>query len=210
MSISNATAATPRPDTTFPRAAPALLGRLRALPVANIGDAMERLGIIDPGIHAMWPGARLVGSAFTVWTRSGDNLFVHQAIDLASAGDVIVVNGGGDASRALVGELMGTRAKVRDLAGYVIDGAVRDAKDLGAMALPVFARGSSPAGPYKNGPGKLLVPIAVGGVCVRPGDVLVGDDDGVVVVPLEEAEDVVARAEEIHRNEAVKRASYVK
>lgn len=209
--MSNAAAVTPaKPATTFLRAAPSLLERFRALPAANVGDAMERLGVIDPAIHAVWPGARLVGSAFTVWTRSGDNLVVHQAIDLAAPGDVIVVNGGGDASRALVGELMGTRAKVRGLAGYVIDGAIRDAMDLGAMALPVFARGSSPAGPYKNGPGKLLTAIAVGGVCVRPGDVLVADGDGVVVVPLEEAEDVLTRAEEIHRTEAAKRASYLR
>lgn len=195
---------------SFKRADREMLDRFRALPVANIGDAMDRLGIVDPAIHPVWTGARLAGSAFTVWTRSGDNVVIHQALDIASPGDVLAINGGGDVSRALFGELMGVRAKVRGLEGLAIDGAVRDAADLGALELPVFARGTSPAGPYKNGPGRLLVPIALGGVAVRPGDVIVGDGDGLVVVPLEEAATVLDKAEEIHRTEAVKRASYLK
>ena len=137
-----------------------------------------------------------------------DNLHLHSAIDLAAPGDVIVVNGGGDTSRALIGELMGTRAKVRGLGGFVIDGAVRDAADLGEMGMPVFARAVTPAGPYKNGPGRLLVPVALGGVCVSPGDIVLGDGDGVAVVPLAQAADVADRAEEIHRTETAKRAGY--
>ncbi len=193
----------------FKRADRDLIERFRVLPVANIGDAMDRLGIVDPAIHPVWTGARMAGSAFTVWTRSGDNVVIHQALDIASPGDVLAVNGGGDVSRALFGELMGVRAKVRGLEGIVIDGAVRDAADLGNLGLPVFARGTSPAGPYKNGPGRLLTSIALGGVAVRPGDVLVGDGDGLVVVPLEEAAVVLEKAEEIHRTEAKKRASYL-
>ena len=192
----------------FPRAAPELLARLGRLPVANVGDAMDRLGIADSAIQAVWPGARIAGSAYTVWTRAGDNLHLHSAIDLAAPGDVIVVNGGGDTSRALIGELMGTRAKVRGLGGFVIDGAVRDAADLGEIGMPVFARAVTPAGPYKNGPGRLLVPVALGGVCVSPGDIVLGDGDGVAVVPLAQAADVADRAEEIHRTETAKRAGY--
>lgn len=194
----------------FRRAEAELIDRFRVLPVANIGDAMDRLGIVDPAIHPVWAGARTAGSAFTVWTRSGDNVVIHQALDIASPGDILAINGGGDVTRALFGELMGLRAKVRGLGGIVIDGAVRDAADLGALGLPVFARGTSPAGPYKNGPGRLLVPIALGGVAVRPGDVIVGDGDGLVVVPLEETKTVLEKAEEIHRTEATKRASYLK
>ena len=120
----------------------------------------------------------------------------------------VSVNGGGDTSRALIGELMGTRAKVRGLGGFVIDGAVRDAADLGEMGMPVFARAVTPAGPYKNGPGRLLVPVALAGVCVSPGDIVLGDGDGVAVVPLAQAADVADRAEEIHRTETAKHAGY--
>lgn len=192
----------------FARADPGTLALLSRVPVANIGDAMDRLGIVDSAIKPVWAGARIAGSAYTIWTRSGDNLHVHRAIDLAEPGDVLVVNGGGDTSRALLGELMGTRAKLRGLAGFVVDGAIRDAADLGELGLPVFARAVTPAGPYKNGPGRLLVPIALGGVSVSPGDVIVGDSDGVAVVPLHMAADVARRATEIHENEAVKRAGY--
>jgi RraA family protein len=192
----------------FPRATPELLARFEQLPVANIGDAMERMGIVDSSIQAIWPGAHVAGSAYTVWTRSGDNLVLHHAVDLAQPGDVIVVNGGGDTSRALLGELIGVRAKLRGLAGFVIDGAVRDAADLEAMVMPVFARAVTPAGPYKNGPGQLLVPVAIGGVCVMPGDLVVGDRDGVAVVPLNRAAEILELAQAIHVDEDRKRASY--
>ncbi|MEV0612766.1 methyltransferase [Nonomuraea sp. NPDC050404] len=183
------------------------LSRLAALPTANIGDAMERLGVLDSRIRAVWPGARVAGRAFTVWTRSGDNALIHQALDTVGPGDVIVVNGGGDESRALIGELIGQRAKNKGVAGFVIDGAVRDAEGLGEMGLPVFARAVTPAGPYKNGPGHLGRTIAVGGVAVAPGDLILGDADGVVVVPLGEAERVAGAAEAVFALEEGKRAA---
>ncbi|MEV1245252.1 methyltransferase [Nonomuraea sp. NPDC050022] len=186
---------------------PSVLSRLAALPTANIGDAMERLGILDSRIRPVWPGARVAGYAFTVWTRSGDNALIHQALEVVGAGDVIVVNGGGDESRALIGELIGQRAKNSGVAGFVIDGAVRDAEGLGEMGMPVFARAVTPAGPYKNGPGHLGRTIAVGGVAVAPGDLILGDADGVVVVPLAEAERVAQAAEAVFSLEEGKRAA---
>ncbi|MEV4008936.1 RraA family protein [Nonomuraea angiospora] len=183
------------------------LARLAALPTANIGDAMDRLGVLDSRIRPIWPGARVAGRAFTIWTRSGDNALIHQALDVVEPGDVIVVNGGGDESRALIGELIGQRAKNKGVAGFVIDGAVRDADGLGEMGMPVFARAVTPAGPYKNGPGHLGRTVAVGGVAVAPGDLILGDADGVVVVPLAEAERVAQAAEAVFVTEEGKRAA---
>ncbi|MDA8397663.1 MAG: methyltransferase [Actinomycetota bacterium] len=191
----------------FERAAGVVIEGLSKLPCANIADAMDRLGVAE-GIHAMWSGAKLAGPAYTIWTRSGDNRAVHQAIDAAQPGDVLVVNGGGDTTRALIGELMATRAVKRRLGGFVIDGAVRDRELIGELGLPVFARGATPAGPYKNGPGRLLCPVAIGGVCVLPGDIVLGDGDGVVVVPRAMGATVLEAAREIEKTEFAKRASY--
>jgi RraA family protein len=186
---------------------PEIVRRLGAIPAANIGDAQERIGVAS-GLSPIWTGAKLAGPAYTVWTRPGDNLFIHKAIDGAKPGDVIVVNGGGDVSRALIGDLIGIRAKSMGIAGFVIDGAVRDADALAACGLPVFARSVTPAGPYKHGPGRLQIPVAIAGVVVSPGDIVVADADGVVVVRRDEAEQVLAEAERIEANEAAKRVSY--
>lgn len=182
-----------------------LVGRFAALPVANIGDAMERLGVLDSRIRPMWRGARVAGPAFTVWTRSGDNALVHRALDEARPGEVIVVNGQADETRALMGELMGARARARGLAGFVIDGAVRDVAALEELRVPVFARAVTPAGPYKHGPGVLGRPIAVGGVAVLPGDLVFGDDDGVVIVPRANAPVILAAAEAIQESEVTRK-----
>lgn len=185
-----------------------LIERLRTVPAANIGDGMERLGLLDSSVQSVWPGARVVGPAFTVWTRSGDNLFIHKALEECNAGDVIVVNGHSDLSRALIGELIGARAAAKGIAGFVIDGAVRDAEGLHGYNMPVFARAITPAGPYKNGPGRLQVPIAVAGVAVLPGDLIVGDGDGVAVIPKGMAETVTAAAEAVQIDEAERRRRY--
>lgn len=184
-----------------------LCQRLGALPTPNIGDAMERLGVLDSAIKPVWRGARVTGPAFTVWTRAGDNAYLHRALAEATPGDVIVVNGQGDESRALLGDLIGARARNRGIAGFVVDGAVRDAAGLEGIAMPVFARATSPAGPYKNGPGALGTPVAIGGVAVLPGDLIVGDEDGVVVIPRGRAADVLTAAEDVQRDEAERRRS---
>lgn len=188
-------------NTEYAKADADMLRRFGRIPAANIGDGMDRLGLLDSSIQSVWPGASIVGSAFTVWTRSGDNLWIHKALEVAGEGDVLVINGHGDTSRALIGELIGARARAQGIAGFVIDGAVRDADGLREYGMPVFARAITPAGPYKNGPGRLNVPVAVGGVSVSPGDIIVGDSDGVAVIPLAQAAEILVAAEAVQANE---------
>ena len=180
--------------------------RLRTVPAANVGDAQERIGVLDGDIRALWDGARVVGPAVTCWTREGDNLGLHAAIADADAGDVIVVNGHGFSGRALMGELMAGRAKAKGIAGFVIDGYIRDLADFAAMGMPVFARGTCPAGPYKHGPFRLGGPVAVGGVAVLPGDVIVADGDGVTVIAAASVAEITAAAEAVQADEAQRRA----
>jgi len=193
------------PATEWSRPTEEQRTRLGALPTANIADAMQRLGAMDARIKPMWEGATMVGAAYTVWTRPGDNAGIHEALRHVQPGDVLVINGGGDESRALIGELVGGRARARGVAGFVIDGAVRDAPGLAEYGMPVFARGLTPAGPYKDGPYVVAAPTAVGGVVVDPGDVIVADADGVVVIPLAQADAVADLAQAKHDDELRKR-----
>lgn len=181
------------------------VSRLAALPTANIADAQERLGVAT-GIRPIWAGARIAGPAYTVLTRPGDNKTLIAALDEARPGDVVVVDGGGDITRALLGDLIAARAARLGLGGFVVDGAVRDAETLAEIGLPVFARAVTPAGPFKHGPGRLQRPVAIGGVVVSPGDLVVGDGDGIVIVRAEEAEAVLTEAEAIRDREAGYRA----
>ena len=202
---------TPAIDTSadFARPDQGIVDRLAKLPAANIGDAMDRLGVADSAIQAVWPGAKLAGPAFTVWTRPGDNKGIHAALQQASPGDVIVVAGGADESRALLGELIGERAINLGVAGFALDGAARDAEALGEIGMPVFARATSPAGPYKDGPFRLGTAVAFGGVPVLPGDVIVGDSDGVVVIPRDQAAAVAEAAEAVFADETGRRQAIV-
>lgn len=177
------------------------LDRLGRLPTAVIGDVMDRLGLMHSGIKPVWTGATLVGRARTIWTRAGDNKTIHEALPDVQANDVLVVNGEGDLTRALIGELIGRRSQRAGAAGFVIDGAVRDASGLAELGVPVFARAVTPAGPYKFGPGRIQVPVAVGGVAVIPGDYIVGDEDGVAVVAPAQVEAVIVAAEAKHQRE---------
>lgn len=119
---------------------------------------------------------------------------VHKAMELAQPGDVIVVDAGGETSQAIIGELMQKYAIARGIAGFVIDGAIRDLAALAAEEFPVYARGITHRGPYKDGPGEINVPISVGGMVVNPGDILVGDEDGLLAIPQDEAERVIEMA----------------
>jgi RraA family protein len=184
-----------------------LAQKLGALPVANIGDSMDRLGVVDSGIRAVWRGARIAGPAFTVEVASGDNAGIHAALPLITKGSVLVVNGHGATDRALVGELIAEKLRKIGCIGIVIDGAIRDVGDLEEMAFPTFARASSPAGPYKNGPYRIQVPVAIGGVVVQPNDIVVADRDGVAIVPSAEAEAILHRARDKNRDEARTRAA---
>jgi RraA family protein len=179
-----------------------LLEAFRNAPTSVISDNLARL----PGCVGLRPfhhGGPLLGVAFTVRTRPGDNLAIHKALELVGPDDVIVVDGGGDETRALVGEIMTNIALHRGAAGYVIDGAIRDAGALAASDFPVYARGAIHRGPYKSGPGEINVPVSVGGCVIAPGDIIVGDEDGVVSFPqniaaglLEAVRAQVAREEE--------------
>jgi regulator of RNase E activity RraA len=202
---------TPAIDTSadFARPDQAIVDRLANLPAANIGDAMDRLGVADSAIQAVWSGAKLAGPAFPVWTRPGDNKGIHAALQLARPGDVIVVAGGADESRALLGELIGERAINLGVAGFALDGAARDAEALGEIGMPVFARATSPAGPYKDGPFRLGTAVAFGGVPVLPGDIIIGDSDGVVVIPREQAAAVAEAAEAVFADETSRRQAIV-
>ncbi|MGH3640778.1 MAG: methyltransferase, partial [Mycobacterium sp.] len=193
--------------TTTTDLADGIIERFASVPAANVADAQERFGVAS-GLGPMWPGARLAGPALTVWTRPGDNLYVHHALDIAKPGDIIVINGHGDPTRAIIGDLIGIRAKALGIGGFVIDGAVRDADALADCEMPVFARAVTPAGPYKHGPGRLQQPVAIAGVVVGPGDIIVADADGVVVVQRADAERVLADAQEIEAAEAQKRIAY--
>ncbi len=196
------------------RAAPELCARAAAIPAANIGDVMHRMQSLNGPFHAYGGRKRAAGPAFTVKARSGDNLLLHRAVDLARPGDILVCDGNGDLTAAVMGDLMLGHAMRRGIAGAVIDGAVRDIASLRAMAaLGVWARGHTPAGPWKDGPGEIGTPISCGGQVVMPGDLIAADEDGVVVVPREEAEAVIAAAEahnakELQAEEAIRRGTW--
>ena len=142
--------------------------------------------------HAMHKSGCLAGPALTVKTRPGDNLMIHKALMLARAGDVIVVDGGGDLTNALFGEIMVATAVKIGVAGIVLNGAVRDSEEIGQGTFPLYAAGVTHRGPYKDGPGEVNVPIAIDGMVVQPGDLIVGDADGLLCVPFDEAEAVLA------------------
>jgi RraA family protein len=138
---------------------------------------------------------KVAGPAFTVEVRPGDNLMIHAALALARPGDVIVVDGKGDLSCALTGALMAAQAKKAGIAGFVIDGAVRDTEECAAGDFPIFAAGANPNGPLKNSPGRINWPVSLAGTTVNPGDLVVGDADGVVILPRDIAAGVVAAAQ---------------
>lgn len=169
-----------------------LIQSFAGLPVANIADMMNRMFCIDAKIRPM-NSAPLLGPAFTIKSRPGDNLLLHKALDMAQPGDILVVDVQGDLSNSIMGELMVLWAKKRGLGGFVIDGAIRDIGALKSMDIPIYAAGITPAGPYKDGPGEINVPVSCGGVVIHPGDILVGDEDGLVVIKPEDAPELLQK-----------------
>lgn len=179
----------------------ALVELFRGIPVANIDDCMNRTAAVDGAIRPL-NRTPLLGTAFTVQVPEGDNLMFHKAMDLAQPGDVIVIDAGGDTNRAIFGGLMISYCKVRGLAGVIVDGAIRDYRELADMDFPVYAKGVTPNGPYKNGPGTIGETISFGGRVVRPGDIIVGDEDGIIFIKPEEAEELAKAAEGVVAKEA--------
>ena len=180
---------------------PRLVAELAKMVTPHLSDSMERLYAGGPQLRPMHREGKLAGPAYTVKTTPGDNLLVHKALDSAQKGDVIVVDAGGICENAIIGELMMSRARQRGVAGIVIWGAIRDSAEIGAGTYPVYASGVTHRGPYKNGPGEINVPINMGGMAVNPGDIIVGDADGLVAIPQDQAERVLASAKSILEKE---------
>ena len=184
-----------------------LIAAFQRSSTAIISDNLERL----PGAIGIRPFHRvtqtMAGPALTVRVAAGDNLAIHKALELVKPGDVVVVDGDGDISRALVGEIMMTIAQVGGAAGFVVDGAIRDLNAFVEAGFPCFARAAIHRGPFKNGPGQINVPVSIGGLIIEPGDIVVGDDDGVVAFPQAIAADLLqaVRAPEAHE-EALRRS----
>lgn len=172
---------------------PGIVKAYREIPTSIISDCMERLFAMDSKIRPFHPKPKIVGHAITIHCPPGDNLVLQKAIEMAEPGDVLVMNAGGDTRQAPVGEIVVSNCIRRGAVGLVIDGPIRDSDILPTLAIPVFAKGVTHRGCYKDGPGEINVTIACGGVVVRPGDLVVGDDDGVVIVPYEEAEGLLPK-----------------
>lgn len=172
-----------------------LIEAFARLPVANVSDSMSRMTAGGPQLRPMHRSGSMAGVALTVKSRPGDNLMLHKAIDMAEPGDVIVVDGGGDLTNALMGELMLAYAKRKGVAGFVLNAAIRDLDAFVETNLPTFAAGVTHRGPYKDGPGEINVPISLDGMVIHPGDVMLGDSDGVLCVPLADAETVLKKTQ---------------
>lgn len=179
----------------------AIIEQYRNVVTPHISDNLNRLHSIGSELRPFHKEGKLLGTAITVKTRPGDNLMVHKAIDIAEPGDVIVVDAGGDTTNAIVGEIMLEISKKRGIVGFVIDGAIRDTGAFMKGDFPVYAKGVTHRGPYKDGPGEINVPISVGGMIVYPGDLLIGDEDGLAVVPVEKAKKVLELVKKQELNE---------
>ena len=189
--------------TEIPRLDPALMAAFRDFATPDISDLLNRLYALDPSITCLTGrGHRLCGPACTVRLFPGDNLMVHKALDVARPGDVVVVDSGRSSSNAVLGDLISTKAKHRKIAGFLVDGLVRDLPDIIELDYPVFARGTTSIGPLHRGPGEINYPICCGGVVVNPGDLVIGDDAGVVVAPREIAAELLQRLRAHERSTA--------
>jgi 4-hydroxy-4-methyl-2-oxoglutarate aldolase len=179
----------------FARPDPELVRRCATVPTGILGDCMNRFQSMNAGVQALVPGRRVCGPAFTVASMESCNWGGHQALAAAAPGDVLVIAARGGMQNAVWGHVMTVAAKKRGLAGVVIDGCIRDARENREVDFPIFCRGACPGGPHKGWPCNLNVPVSCGGVAVLPGDIVVADDDGVVVVPPGRAPEVLNEAE---------------
>lgn len=184
-----------------------IIKELGEIPAANIADVMERNCAMNPRIRLVSNPQNKVmaGSALTIKVRAGDNLALHAALNMATEGDVIVVSNEGDNTRALMGEIMmAYLCYFKKIAGIILDGPIRDIDEIGTWDFPVYATGTTPGGPYKEGPGEVNVPISCGEVSVNPGDIIVADKDGIIVIPKRDAETILADAKKVQANDSAK------
>lgn len=193
-----------RVEPTGEKISPDLVDAFRGIATSHASDSMNRhTGIF--GLRPYHKRGYLAGPALTVRTTPGDNLMIHYAIDIAEPGDVIVIDGAGGEQQALLGELMGRHAQKRGIAGFVVDGAIRD---IGWFDdFPCYARTNTHRGPYKNGPGELNVPVTIGGQVVMPGDLIIGDEDGLLAISPRDAQTVLAAARKKAADEDKARAA---
>ena len=193
----------------FPRVSPDLVKQAAGFQAAILADVAGRRGAMHGRIQALRPRMQVAGPAFTVEVRPGDNLMIHAAISLAKPGDVLVIDGKGDQTAALMGTIMMTACKQLGIAGVIIDGAARDSLEIDEMDYPVFSVGTNPNGPTKNVGGRIGHPISCGGVTVNPGDFVLADADGVVVVEREKLAALIPVAHKKVEDEA-KRIAQIK
>jgi 4-hydroxy-4-methyl-2-oxoglutarate aldolase len=192
--------------TSIERAEPGTVRSLGAAGAATVHEAIGRRGYLGVAILARCPGSRVAGTAVTVLSHPGDNLMVHAAVEQCRPGDMLVVAHTAPSTHGLFGDLLATSLMSRGVVGLVTDAGVRDTADLREMGFPVWSAHVSCQGTVKNTPGSVNVPVAIGSVVIRPGDVVVADDDGVVVVAREEADWALEQSEARLANEADKRA----
>lgn len=180
----------------FERVDAGIVEQAARYPSSILADVAGRRGALHGRIAPLAPTMRFAGPALTVEVRPGDNLMIHAALAVAKPGDVIVVDGKGDLSSALMGEIMSQQAAALGVAAVVIDGAVRDSEAIRELGFPMFAAGLNPNGPTKSVAGRLNHPVSIGGVTVKPGDLVVGDADGVTVIEREKAAAILPLAAE--------------
>lgn len=186
-----------------PRLDSVLVDAFRGLASSNVADAMGRFGFMDPGIQSR-SGLPLCGIAVTVNARPADNLMVHKALQIAQPSDVVVVATGGNMTSAVFGELMCRTSVAAKLGGLVVDGAIRDVDGITALGFPAFSRSVCAGSCDKDGPGEINVPISCGGIVVSPGDIVIGDRDGVAVVPRDHAREVLDLVRELVKRESLR------
>jgi RraA family protein len=184
------------------------MAALSGFPTPDISDLLNRMYALDPAIRCL-SGCdhRLWGPACTVRVFPGDNLMVHKSLDIAKPGDVVVIDAGASPMNAVLGDLVCTKARHRGIAGFIVDGLIRDLPEIQALGLPVYARGTTPIGPLHRGPGEINFPICCGGTVVNPGDVIVADPAGIVAVPRGIVVELLRRLREREATQAADLAS---
>jgi len=186
---------------------PEIMKQFKTIPASNTADVMGRSCAMNPRIKLVSSpkDQMLVGPAYTVKCRAGDNLLLHAALNYCDEGDILVVSNEGDDTRSLIGEvMMAYLYYTKKIAGIIIDGPIRDIDEIGKWNFPVYCNGTTPGGPYKEGPGEINVPISCGEISVNPGDIILADPDGIIVIPHKDAAIVLADAKKFQADDEAK------